>query len=376
MMRKIKILYTIPNFITAGSGQVMMNIITRLNREIFEPAVCVSKKGGKLDQEVEAMGIPFLEAPFTIAAKPYVSLLPRAWQSAQAFKPYQFDLWHSWHYVDDYTEPVIARLSGTKNWVYTKKNMSWGSRAWLLRSLLATRIAADNTEMQAAFFNQLGLSKKVRLIHHGIPTDQFSPEVPPKLGLRGQLGIPKEALVVGCVANLTVRKGHHILLEAISKIPDVYLITIGKPMEPEYVTRLEKLRQDLQLQERAFLQGYVEDVPAFLAEIDVFVLPTWDRGSKEGCPVALVEAMSSGRACIATNIPGSSDIIQDGISGFLVPAEDSDALADAIRKLAHNPQLRSDFSKAARLRAEQKFSIEGEVQGYETLYHDIVERKK
>ncbi|MBW6474220.1 MAG: hypothetical protein K0B14_13930, partial [Anaerolineaceae bacterium] len=75
-MRKIKILYTIPNFITAGSGQVMMNIITRLNREIFEPAVCVSKKGGKMDREVEAMGIPFLEAPFTIPAKPYASLLP------------------------------------------------------------------------------------------------------------------------------------------------------------------------------------------------------------------------------------------------------------------------------------------------------------
>jgi hypothetical protein len=53
-----------------------------------------------------------------------------------------------------------------------------------------------------------------------------------------------------------------------------------------------------------------------------------------------------------------------------------DALADAIRKLAHNPQLRAEFSQAARLRAEQKFSIEGEVHGYETLYQEIVDRKK
>ena len=375
-MRKIKILYTIPNFITAGSGRVMMNIITRLDRENFEPAVCVSKKGGKLDQEVLQMGIPFIEAPFTLPAKPYITILPRAWQAAQVFRPYNFDIWHSWHYVDDYTEPIIARLSGSKHWVYTKKNMSWGSRSWLLRSLLATRIAVDNTDMQGAFFDRFGLSKKVRLIHHGIPTDLFSPDVPPTLGLRGQLGIPSGAVVVGCAANLTIRKGHHILLEALAKISGLYLITIGKPMEPEYVTRLEKLRQNLQLQERAFLQGYVEDVPAFLAEIDIFVLPTWDRGSKEGCPVALVEAMSSGRACIATHIPGSSDIIEDGVSGFLVPAEDADALADAIRKLAHNPQLRSEFSKAARLRAEQKFSIEGEVHGYETLYQEIVDRKK
>lgn len=375
-MRKIKILYSIPNFITAGSGRVMMNIIARLDRETFEPAVCVFQKGGKLDQEVLQMSIPFIEAPFTLPAKPYINLLDRARKAAQIFRPYNFDIWHSWHYVDDYTEPIIARLSGTNNWVFTKKNMSWGSRAWLLRSLLATRIAADNTEMKTAFFNRLGLSKKVRLIHHGIPTDQFSPDVLPTLDLRGQLGIPSGAVVVGCAANLTIRKGHHVLLEAIAKIPDVYLITIGKPMDPEYVARLEKMRHDLHLEDRSFYQGFVENVPAFLAEIDIFILPTWDRGSKEGCPVALVEAMSSGRACIATQIPGSRDIIEEGVSGFLVPAEDVDALADAIRKLAHNPQLRAEFSKAARMRVEQKFSIEGEVQGYETLYQEIVNQKK
>ena len=371
-MGKIKILYTIPNFITAGSGQVMMNIVLRLDRDLFEPAVCVSKKGGKMDREVETLGIPFLEAPFTIQTKPYVTLLPRAWKAAQTFKPHHFDIWHSWHYIDDYTEPIIARLSGSKHWVYTKKNMSWGSRAWLLRSLLATRIAADNTEMQSAFFNQLGLSKKVRLIHHGIPTDQFSPEVPPKLGLRGQLGIQKEAVVVGCVANLTIRKGHHILLEAISKIPDVYLITIGKPMEPEYVTRLEKLRQDLRLQERAFLQGYVEDVPAFLAEIDIFVLPTWDRGSKEGCPVALLEAMACVKACIATDVPGSRDLIHDNDSGLLVPPEDTEALARAIQRLAEDPDLRARLGVAARQRVVQHYTIKHEVAAYEQFYKEIL----
>ena len=370
----ISILYTIPNFITAGSGRVMMNIIQRLDLERFEPAVCVSKKGGQIDREVEAMGIPFLEAPFTVPAKPYVKLLPSAWKAAQIFKTYHFDIWHSWHYLDDYTEPIIARLSGTRHWVYTKKNMSWGSRAWLLRSLLATRIGVDNTEMQAEFFNRFGLNKKLHLIHHGIPTEQFSPDVPPSLGLREKLGIPPDAVVVGCVANLTARKGHHVLLEALAKTPGVYLVTIGKPMESDYLTHLEKLRQDLRLQDRVFIQGFVEDVPAFLTEIDIFVLPTWNRGSKEGCPVALVEAMSSGRACIATQIPGSSDIIEDGTSGFLVPAEDVDALADAINKLAHNPQLRTSFSKAARARAEQKFSIEGEVQGYEALYQEIMDQ--
>src|SRR5690554_5965792 len=111
-----RILFTIPNFITAGSGQVMLNIIKQLDRERFAPAVCVLKKGGRLDQEVEALGIPFLEAPFEITPKPYHLLPWRAWKAAQAFRDYGFQIWHSWHYASDYTEPIIARFAGTKGW--------------------------------------------------------------------------------------------------------------------------------------------------------------------------------------------------------------------------------------------------------------------
>ena len=371
MDKRIPILFTIPNFITAGSGRVMMNIISRLDREIFAPAVCVSRKGGKIDREVEQMGIPFLEAPFTIPAKPYHTLFSRARQAARVFQPYHFKVWHSWHYVDDYSEPIIARRAGVKAWIYTKKNMSWGSNAWLLRSILASRIAVDNTDMPDTFFNRLGLKKKVRYIPHGIPTAQFSPDIKPSLGLRQKLGIPPDAIVIGCAANLTIRKGHHILLEAVSRVPGVYLITIGSTLEADYAVRLEQMRKDLNLEDRTFLLGFVEDVPAFLVETDLFVLPTWDRGSREGCPLALVEAMSSGRACIATDIPGSRDIIEQGVSGFLVPAEDVDALAAKIRTLVENPLMRQEFGKAARRRILQQFSIEKEVASYESLYKEV-----
>jgi glycosyltransferase involved in cell wall biosynthesis len=371
MDKRIPILFTIPNFITAGSGRVMMNIISRLDQAVYAPAVCVSRKGGKIDREVEQMGIPFLEAPFTIPVKPYHTLLARASQAAQVFRPYNFAVWHSWHYVDDYSEPIIARKAGAKAWIYTKKNMSWGSNAWLLRSYLASRIAADNTDMPDAFFNRPGLKKKVRYIPHGIPTAQFSPDIAPSLGLRQKLGIPAEAVVIGCVANLTIRKGHHILLEAVSRIPGVYLITIGNTLEPDYAARLEQMRKDLNIEDRTFLLGFVEDVPAFLVETDLFVLPTWDRGSREGCPLALVEAMSSGRACIATRIPGSRDIIEHGVSGFLVSAEDVDTLAESIQTLVQDPLLRQRFGWAARERIIQHFSIEKEVSSYESLYKEV-----
>ena len=158
---KATILFTIPNFITAGSGQVLLNIVKRLDPNKFSPTICVMKKGGKLDKEIEKLEIPFFEAPFSIKAKPRRSLLVRAYKAAKVFKPYKFDIWHSFHYLDDYTEPIIAKLSGVKNWIYTKKSMSWGTRAWKARSYLATRIVVDNSEMEEAFFNKQSLRKKL-----------------------------------------------------------------------------------------------------------------------------------------------------------------------------------------------------------------------
>jgi glycosyltransferase involved in cell wall biosynthesis len=105
----------------------------------------------------------------------------------------------------------------------------------------------------------------------------------------------------------------------------------------------------------------------------VFVLPTRAEGRMEGCPVALLEAMASGRACIASDIPGSRDIVEPGRSGDLVPADDAGALAEAIRRLANDPSTRRALGDAARRRVLQKYSIECEVEAHESLYAEILE---
>src|SRR2546421_3921582 len=105
----LPILFTIPNFITAGSGRAMLNIIERLDRKRFAPGVCVSKKGGDLDTLVDRLGIPFLEADFTVPPRPYLTLVARAWKAGRKFRCFRFALWHSFHYSDDYTESIIAR---------------------------------------------------------------------------------------------------------------------------------------------------------------------------------------------------------------------------------------------------------------------------
>lgn len=366
----LRVVFTIPNFITAGSGQVLVNIISRLDRTRFSPTVCISRKGGRLDQVVEDLGVPLLEAPFTVAPKPYATLLARARQAARIFRPYKFAFWHSFHYSDDYSEPLIARLSGARAWVYTKKNMGWGSRAWVLRSLLASRIVVDNSEMPDLFFSGYRLRKKVRLIPHGVPLDRFAPRSEKTGVYHARYGIPPDAPLIACVAHLVPVKGVPTLIQAVAQVEKAHLLLAGRPADAAYATHLQQQVSEHGLQERVHFLDHVSDIPGLLAEVDVAVLPT--RLPGEGCPVALLEAMACAKACIATDIPGSRDLIIHQESGLLVPPEDPGALAGALRRLAGDPDLRRRYGESARKRVERHFTIEREVAAHEALYSELL----
>jgi glycosyltransferase involved in cell wall biosynthesis len=373
-MKSIPILFTIPNFISAGSGRVMFNILTRLDKEKFAPSVCVLRKGGAIESELEALGVPVLEFPFTVPVKPYLSFHLRAWRAARAFQPYGFKIWHSFHYADDYSEPVIARLSGASRWVYTKKAMSWGSRAWMLRSYLASRIVADNDEMPSRFFDRAGLNRKVSVIHHGIPTDQFRPGIAPEPDCFEQYSIDRTQCLAGCVAQLVPVKDHPTLLQAAESVSGCHLLLAGSTTDQEYLNTLKKMAADLGIADRVHFCGGLKNIPAFLNSVDIFILPTKGSGRMEGCPVALLEAMACGKACIATDIPGSRDLIVHGESGILVPPSNPQALAEAIRQLQADPELRARLGRNARQRVEGHFSIEREVQLHEAMYAELLGR--
>lgn len=368
----IRILFTIPNFITAGSGQALLNIASRLDPQFFSPSIAVLKTGGKLEAEINAMGIQLLELPFTVNARPRHQLPARAWRAASLFRPYGFQVWHSFHYSDDYTEPIIARMSGAHAWIYTKKNMSYGSRAWRIRTWLATRVLAQNTTMLERFFVARRTRAKVKLVPCGVDTRRFHPDALPQLNIRQHLKIDASAFVIGVVAHLVRVKGHPTLLHALARVPAAHLVIAGKPLEQDYVDELHRLASELGLQDRVHFIGNVENVPALHAELDAFVLPTLGRG--EGCPVALLEAMACGKPSVATNIPGSRDVIEHGVSGLLVPPEDPDALSEALLSLVRSAELRASLAEGARQRILANYTIEREVAEHEALYLEVMGR--
>jgi glycosyltransferase involved in cell wall biosynthesis len=250
--------------------------------------------------------------------------------------------------------------------------MNWGRRSWYVRTLLSTRVLAQNTDMLRDFYASKVFAAKVRLVPRGVDTGLFQPEVPPRLNLRQRLQIPPEVVLAGVVAHLVPVKGHPMLLQAAARVPGIHLLIAGKPLDEEYTRSLENLTLSLGIKDRVHFLGGVQDIPGFLAEIDISVLPTWAKWRMEGCPVALLEAMSSGRACIATDIPGSRDLLEDGVSGFLVPPENVDALAAALQRLAYSQELRRTLGAAARERVLRSYTIEKEVEAHQAIYAEVL----
>jgi len=210
------------------------------------------------------------------------------------------------------------------------------------------------------------------MVPRGVDVKKFRPGTPPRLGLREKLGLSASDIVVGCVAHLLPVKGQNILLQAAAKLDGVHLVLAGKRLDESYASALDALCSSLGIADRVHFLGQVNDIAAFHAELDIFVLPTLARFRMEGCPVALLEAMASGLPCIATDIPGSQDIIEAGKSGILVPAEDPSALARALQQLIADPGRRQALGAAARRRIVECYTIEQEVARHEALYLEVL----
>jgi glycosyltransferase involved in cell wall biosynthesis len=357
------VLYTIPNLDTAGSGAAMLAVARRLDRDRFLPAVCVSeRRGTPLEAEVQAAGIALHEVPTTVPARPY-HRLPGRVRAVARLVPGGFDLWHSFHYLDDYTEPLVARAAGCRRWLYTKKNMSWGSRAWRARTRLARAVVAQNPTMVDRFF-----AGRATLIPVGVDTKRFRPGSDP--AWRDRLDLDDDEVLVGHVAHLLPNKNQADLVRALAKsAANVHLALAGAPRDEAYAGEVERLVADLGVADRVHLVGPVDDVRPLLHASDLFAFASHE----EACPVAVLEAMASGLPVVSTDSAGTRHLVTDGEEGTLVPVGDVGSLAAAIDALAGDPGRRARCGTAARARAEAEHSVDLEAERYAALYASVLE---
>lgn len=374
--KKIKILFTIPNFDTAGSGKALLKVATGLNKNLFEPHICCMHKKGKFYNEVKNSGIPVHVFQYTTNMKPYFKGIIRCFKISRTFLKINPDIIHSFHYAADYSEALAAKFAGIK-WVYTKKNMNWGGASkngWLVRSKLATHILAQNTDMIAEFFPKYNT---VDLVPRGVDTKEFFPVDEKNNYSFETYSINKNDRLIICVANLVPVKGVELLIEAYMKLSvnfnDWKLMIVGD-YDSDYGKTLLDLASKKVDTKHIVFTGKVLNVKDFLNRSELFVLPTLDSGRKEGSPVALLEAMACGLNVIGSNIPG----IRDQLKGFTNHMFDAGNLEDLSIKLKtfmlNSREENYEIGKEFCSYVNKEFTIENEIKRTENVYLKIKQK--
>lgn len=360
MNKPIRILFTISNFHSAGSGKVLYDLAKGLDKNKFEISIACGDNKGLFFNTIESLGLPIYIFETKTPYKPYYNLLFRILKISKFYRKHQFDIVHSWQWSNDWTEALAARFAGIK-WLYTKKAMGFKSKHWKIKSYLAHFIITINDEMYRYFPNK----KAQQLIPLGIDLDYYSPNHF-KVNNSGKFKVIT-------VANLVPVKGVEVLIKAINHLNDssVTLTIVGDYDNP-YGRELIKLVNNLNLQSNVKFIGKVPDVRPYISQADLFVIPTLDEGRKEGMPMALVEAMSLSKPTIGSDVSGIKYVLKEFPELLFKPSDDI-ALANKIKYVKNLTSVKRNLL-GVRLREYclENFTINSFIKSHESLYQQLL----
>lgn len=171
-------------------------------------------------------------------------------------------------------------------------------------------------------------------------------------------------VVVGSLGRLTRQKGYDLLVRAISGLPDVSAVLVGDgPERPA----LEALASELGVADRVRITGWTAQARGHLDGFEVFALPSrW-----EGMPLSIIEAMHAGLPVVASDVGSIREVVDDGATGYLTPAEDHLALRDRLSSLLADAELRERMGRRAMARAAERFTDTAMARRYEAIYDAV-----
>ncbi len=362
----VRVAFCITDLDPGGAERALLQLVTRLDRSRWEPAVFCLAGRGVLAGELESSGIPVVclgARHWTNIAAPF-----RLARELRRFRPalLQTFLFHA-----NLAGRIAGRLAGIRAIVSGIRVAERRSRIPLWLDRWTNRLVATNVCVSQAVADfsiaRAGLSpKKVVVFPNGVDVARFSAAHPADLSA---FGIPSGSRVLLAVGRLDRQKGLHDLLAAMALVirdhPEAHLLLVGEGPERPI---LERLMREMKLTDRVHLAGWRSDVPELLAGGYAFVLSSlW-----EGMPNVILEAMAAGLPVVATEVEGTSELVIEGETGFIVPRQSPQALAAALKAVLADPPRAAALGQAGRRRAASEFPWEKMVARYDELYESIL----
>jgi glycosyltransferase involved in cell wall biosynthesis len=289
-----------------------------------------------------------------------------------------FDIVHAHDLWSNLIGVPAARLAGVPAIISSRRDLShfeWyqGKRRVWLKWIqnLGGAVVTNAVPIRDSLVREDGFDpRKVHVIHNGVDIAKFRSARNDRVRLFPDAGQGKLVVLVGNMH--TDVKGHPWLIASAPAVhrefPDAQFILVG---DGEQRSSFEKQAEDLGVIRNFRFLGRRSDIPEILASCDVAVLPS----RAEGLPNAVLEYMAAGLPVIVSRVGGNAELVQDGVTGILVPPQDSAALSAALLKLLAEPSLARRLAQAGHEFAVRNFSFERFVQEVDALYTDLLSDK-
>ncbi len=375
---KVALLEFLTVFRIGGTERQFVNLATALDRSRFELHLACFRREGELLAEAEQSGAPLTEyrMPSLLSLAAGRQLL----RLARYLRRQRIQVVRTYGFHPNVFGVIAARLAGVPA-IFASIRDTGDHLTPFQRGVqrrvcgLADRVVTNAEAVRQRLIGEGYDGRRIVVIPNGIALERYSGGKP---GLRPELGLPSGVPLVAVLGRLDEGKGVEYFLEAAALLttshPDARFLVVGDlairgPGKHPHRLRLERYALELGLGGRLVFTGFRSDVPAILAEVTVSVLSSLS----EGLSNTLLESMAARVPVVATAVGGNPELVEDGVTGLLVPPRDARALAAAIARLLDDPALARRLGEAGQRRVANRFSLDAMVGATEKLYLGLLE---
>ena len=351
--RKNNILHISRTMDIGGAERIVYQLSSDLKDEFG--SVHVASTGGLWESELVAKGIQHHKI-LDIDSKNPLTVIKILYSIGQIIKNNEITIVHTHHRMAAFYIRLLKLFNSRLTHVYTAHNV-FKDKLPLYRFALKNAKSVAVGEAVNKNLKEDVVITDSRVIYNGVVLKETNDQVDEIISYSG--------IKLGCIARLSEQKGLTYLIDAMSllTIKDTRLFIVG---EGELREELENKVKELDLQDSVIFLGYRKDIVECINSFDFLV----SSSLFEGLALNVIETFMNGKTMVATNIPGINEVV-NAENGILVPAEDANAMAKAIEKMATDLSLREKLANQAKKDYENKFSYPLFLENYRELYREL-----
>lgn len=385
--KKLRIMFIDHGAKLVGGGQVnTLSLIRCMNKEIFEPVIVTSTEN-TFTAEAQTLGIRVDVVPFPTSitevyrtnvgrsplklANRVVGLLGVVWRLSRYISANRVDLVHPCDNISRIAGGVAARITGRPAVCHITDDLENTLVNGVLRRFIywgMDLILPVSYKVAEFFKSNKHYAEKVKVVYTGIDLEYFAAPLS-RDDARKEFDFKDNELIIGIVGLLVPIKGHRELFRALAQLKGISqrryrCLVVGDGPDKEY---LKDMALELGIEKEVVFSGFSNNVPRLLAGIDVLAVPSHTEASSR----VVLEAGAMGIPSVGTRIGGIPEMIEEGVTGLLVPLGDIEAFVDALLQL-EDEKLRSKMGEQAKIRVYETFCNKKITAQVENMYLTVI----